>query len=103
MARGEVFVGVDVSKHSLDVAVFPGGDCFQLGNDRAGLRALVSLVRRLKPRLVGFEATGGYEKGLLGALSKAKLPASRINPQRVREFAKACGVLAKNDRVDARL
>jgi transposase len=101
MAHQSVVVGIDVSKDILDVALLPSGECLQFSNDRSGLRALVSVLKRKKASLVAFEATGGYEKGLLTALTKAKLAASRINPQRVREFAKACGVMAKNDRIDA--
>lgn len=101
MAQNGVFVGIDVSKDRLDVAVLPSREHLQFDNNRAGLRALAGWLRGLKPERVAFEATGGYEKPLLAALSKAKLAASRINPQRVREFAKACGVMAKNDRIDA--
>lgn len=101
MAHQSVVVGIDVSKDTLDVAWLPGGECLQFSNDRSGLRALISVLRRKKASLVAFEATGGYEKALLAALTKAKLAASRINPQRVREFAKACGMMAKNDRIDA--
>ena len=101
MTRQSVVVGIDVSKDTLDVALLPSGEFLQFSNDRCGLRALVSVLRRKKASLVAFEATGGYEKGLLTALTKAKLAASRINPQRVREFAKACGIMAKNDRIDA--
>jgi transposase len=99
MAHRNVAVGIDVSKDTLDVALLPRGEFLQFSNDRSGLRALVSVLRRKEASLVAFEATGGYEKGLLRALTK--LAASRINPQRVREFAKACGVMAKNDRIGA--
>ena len=73
MAYQSVVVGIDVSKDTLDVALLPSGEFLQFSNDRSGLRALVSVLRRKKASLVAFEATGGYEKGLLTALTKAKL------------------------------
>jgi len=61
----------------------------------------VRWLRDLQPQAVGFEASGGYERALLAALCKADLPARRVNPARLRQFARAAGVLAKNDRIDA--
>ena len=58
-------------------------------------------LRRLAPQAVGFEASGGYERALLAALCEAGLPARCANPAQLRQFAKAEGVLAKNDRIDA--
>ena len=102
MAQGEVFVGVDVSKDWLDVAVWPAGQTARVANDRAGRGELTRRLKRLGDlQAVGFEASGGYERGLLKALLDAGLPARRLNPVRVRRFAEACGLLAKNDRIDA--
>lgn len=102
MAQGEVFVGVDVSKDWLDVASWPAGESWRAANDRAGRGELVRRLKRLgEVQGVGFEASGGYERGLLKALLDADLPARRINPTRIRKFAQACGVLAKTDRIDA--
>jgi transposase len=102
MAQGEVFVGVDVSKGWLDVAVWPSGQVWRVANDRTGRSELVRRLKRLgELQGVGFEASGGYERGLLKALLDADLPARRINPTRIRKFAQACGVLAKTDRIDA--
>lgn len=102
MAQSEVFVGVDVSKDWLDVAVWPGREAWRVANDRAGRGGLVRRLKRLGDlQAVGFEASGGYERGLLKALLDADLPARRINPTRIRKFAQACGVLAKTDRIDA--
>jgi transposase len=102
MAQGEVFVGVDVSKDWLDVAVWPGREAWRVANDRAGRGELVRRLKRLgEVQSVGFEASGGYERGLLKALLDADLPARRINPTRIRKFSQACGVLAKTDRIDA--
>lgn len=102
MAQSEVFVGVDVSKDGLDVAVWPSREAWRVANDRAGRSDLVRRLKRLGDlQAVGFEASGGYERGLLKALLDARLPARRINPLRVRRFAEACGILAKTDRIDA--
>ena len=102
MAQSEVFVGVDVSKAWLDVAVWPGGQAWRLANDRAGRGDLVRRLKRLTGlQAVGFEASGGYEQSLLKALLDGDLPARRINPTRIRKFAQACGVLAKTDAIDA--
>ena len=104
MTQNGAVVGIDVSKDTLDVAIFPGsGEIFQFPNDADGLKGLIKLIRKIKPRLSAFEATGGYEKALLRALSKAGLAASRLNPTRVRKFAEACGLLAKTDQLDANI
>ena len=101
MTQDALVVGIDVSKATLDVAILPTGETFQVGNDQAGWRELISRLRRRAVAVVAFEATGGYERGLLKALNKARLPAARVNPCRIRDFAKASGVLAKTDRLDA--
>ena len=101
MIQEERFVGIDVSKEKLDVAIWPTGEAFQIGNDREGRRDLARRLGRLEVELIGLEASGGYERGALRALIEAGLPARLVNPFRVRQFAKACGMLAKNDRLDA--
>jgi len=97
----EVHIGIDVSKASLDVAVHQTGAFSSLPNDAAGIRSLVARLRRLKPQLVLLEASGGYERKLLDALSSAGLPAALVNPRQLRDFARATGVLAKTDKIDA--
>jgi transposase len=103
MAQDEVFVGIDVSKARLDVAVYPTGETFQVANDREGRAELVRRLGKLKPEAIGLEASGGYEREAIKALTKAGLPVRRLNPLRVRQFAQACGLLAKTDRIDALL
>lgn len=101
MTQAGAFVGIDVSKARLDVAIWPAGETFSVGNDREGRSALIRRLRRLSAEAIGLEASGGYERAVLKALLDAGLPARRINPWRVRQFAQACGILAKNDRLDA--
>ncbi len=103
MAQVDVFVGIDVSKADLEVAAWPSGERLQVSNDREGHGDLVRWLRRLRVVAVGLEASGGYERGVIRALLKAKLVVRRLNPLRVRRFAEAHGRLAKNDRIDAEM
>jgi transposase len=96
-----VFVGIDVSKEHLDLAVHECKDRERFENTRTGVARLVRRVRKLRPELVVFEATGGYELMAVLALHGAGLPVAIVNPRQVRDFAKACGVLAKTDPIDA--
>jgi len=96
-----MFVGIDVSKKTLDVALRPGGEIFQVTNDESGWSVLVERLAGLSPALVVMEATGGYERGVVAALALARLPIVVVNPRQVRDFAKATGKLAKTDRLDA--
>lgn len=96
-----LFVGIDVAKDTLDVAVRPTAETWQVANDAAGISALVEQMQTLAPTLVLLEATGGFEGPLLAALAVATLPVVRANPRQVRAFAQAVGILAKTDRLDA--
>ncbi len=95
------FIGVDVSKATLDVHVRPTGTTLQVPNTAAGVRKLVALCVRLAPERIVAEATGGLERPLVDALRAAQLPIAVAGPDRVRHFAKALGVRAKTDRIDA--
>ena len=99
----EVYVGIDVSKASLDVAVGQDDDFWQVKNAPAGIETLVERLEELAPALVVLESTGGYEMRAASALYVAGLPVAVVNPGRVREFAKSIGQLAKTDKLDARL
>jgi transposase len=96
-----VFIGIDVSKKTLDVHVRPSGEAWQEANDEKGIAALVERARRLKPALIVVEATGGYETPLVASAAAEKLPIVAVNPKQVRAFAKAIGRLAKTDALDA--
>ena len=101
MATAPIYVGIDVSKAALDVAVRPGDTAFRVANDPAGLAELVERLRPMAPALIVLEATGGYEAAAVAALQVAGLPVAAINPRQARDFAKATGRLAKTDRIDA--
>lgn len=97
------FVGVDVSKATLDFDCLPTSAPQQFSNDAPGIRSLVVLLQGSGVERIVLEATGGYETALASALAAAGLPVVVINPKRVRDFAKAKGILAKTDRLDARV
>jgi transposase len=101
MDTAPVFVGIDVSKATLEVAVRPGGSGFALDNDPRGLAELVARLQALAPTLVVLEATGGYEAPALAALQAAGIAVARINPRCARDFARASGRAATTDRIDA--
>jgi transposase len=97
-----IYIGIDVAKAHLDVAVRPTGELRRFANTPAGLDQLVPWLRMLQPTLVVVEATGGLERAMTAALLAAALPTVVINPRHAREFAKATGQLAKTDQLDAR-
>ena len=96
-----LFVGIDVSKDRLDVALHPTGEVFAVERNAAGLAALIEKLRPLAPALVALEATGGFETVAAAALAAAGLPLVVVNPAQVRAFAKATGRHAKTDAIDA--
>jgi len=96
-----VYVGIDVAKDRLDVALLPAGESLAVGRDSAGLEALIERLGQLGPALVVLEATGGYEQVVSAGLAAAGLPVCVVNPRQIRDFARATGKLAKTDRLDA--
>lgn len=106
MALHRIFVGIDVAKDWLDLWLAPLKRFERVSNDAAGWRAAIDLLEPLGSRagiVVAFEATGGYERGLRQALLEAGIDVRRLNPLRVRLYAKSLGRNAKNDRIDARV
>ena len=97
------FCGIDVSKDRLDVIVLPQQQCWSVHNDPRGWTELVERLRSFSISAIGLEASGGYERGVMRALLAADMSVRQINPFKLRQFAKASGVLAKNDRLDARM
>jgi transposase len=99
----EIWVGIDVSKTQLDVAVGKDGEIWSARNEEIGIAQTVERCRQLNARLVVVESTGGLERCLVRELYLAKVPVALVNPSRVRDFAKSTGLLAKTDKLDARL
>lgn len=103
MTQTEIFVGIDVSKAQLDVAIRPTGETWSVSHDDVGLDTVVARLQPVHPTMIVVEATGGWELRLAGALAAANLPVAVINPRQVRAFARATGQLAKTDRLDAQV
>ena len=101
MEREPIYVGIDVAKAQVDVAVRPKGHRWIVSYEEARILELVSQVEDLNPAMVLLEATGGLELPLVAALATASLPVVVVNPRLVRDFAKSTGQLAKTDRLDA--
>jgi len=97
------FAGIDVSKDRLDVMVLPEEQRSSVSNDPTSWAELVEQLRALSIAAIGIEASGGYERGIMRALLSAGMPVRHVNPFKLRQFAKASGVLAKNDPLDARM
>ena len=100
MAQRPAYVGIDVAKDRVDVAVLPGGRTWPVNYDEGDVAALVAQLETIKPESVILESTGGLETPLVAALAAA-LPVVVVNPRQVRDFAISTGQLAKTDRLDA--
>lgn len=103
MQTPSVYVGIDVSKTRLDVAVRPSGGLSHVTYDAAGITTVVTQLSQKQPIRIVVEATGGLERPLVRALVAAALPVIVVNPRQVRDFAKATGQLAKTDALDAQV
>ncbi|MCX6000482.1 MAG: transposase, partial [Chloroflexi bacterium] len=102
METTPVYVGIDVAKECLDIAT-TSEHATRFAYDHKGMKEAVSLLKKLKPVLVVLEATGQLESALVATLQSDGLPVVVVNPRQVRDFAKAKGILAKTDAVDARV
>ena len=103
-----IFVGIDVSKDTLELALDDKGNTQNLSNDEAGIKSLLAIIKAAQSGagVIGaivFEATGGFEREAAAALCGAGLPVMVVNPRQARDFAKAMGCLAKTDAIDARV
>jgi len=98
-----IFVGIDISKKHLDIFLTPPDTSFTVPNTEAGMIKLVARLHQVAPQIILLEATGGYEFRVVAALREAGFPACCINPRQVRDFARSLGILAKTDRIDARV
>ncbi len=97
------YVGIDISRSTLDIAVYGDDKLRQFKNNPDDIKKICSLMNKIQPALIVFESTGGYEMPLYIALNQAGLPAAPVNPRQVRDFARATGKLAKTDALDARI
>lgn len=103
MQKEQTYIGVDVSKDSLEVAIQGVKNVMHVSNDDEGVQKVVRLALKRNAAMVCFEATGGYEVKLWMALTEARLNAAPSNPRMVRYFAQCAGRLAKTDAIDARV
>ena len=101
MEQEAIYVGIDVAKAQVDVAVRPTDDRWEVSHDEAGIRQLVSQLKVLEPAMVLLEASGGLELPLVAALAAEAVPVVVVNPRQVRDFARATAKLAKIDSLDA--
>jgi transposase len=99
----ETYVGVDVCKRWLDVAVHEDRQAWRFSNNAKGFASLIGKLKGIEPTMVAFEATGGYESRCVKALGEAGLAVAVVNPTRVRRFAQAMGIAAKTDKIDAQV
>ncbi len=97
------YIGVDVSKETLDVASYVSHSKWQFPNNDSGIKQMVQIISKLNPALVVMESTGGYETPSAYALNKAGIDCAVVNPRETRDFAKATKKLAKTDVIDARV
>jgi len=103
MNSPSVTVGIDISKQRLDLARFPQGDTFSVAYTDTGLTKMLKRLRGWSPQIILLEASGGYEYGVVAALVAAGLAPVLINPRQVRDFARSLGILAKTDKIDAKV
>jgi transposase len=97
------YVGIDIAKHTFDLAVEPKQRTRRFDNDAAGIRQCGRMLKQLQPALIVMEPTGGYEATLRDQLQATGLPVAVVNARQIRDFAKACGQLAKTDKLDAQI
>jgi transposase len=103
MSQKEIFVGIDVSKDRLEVAMVSDNQTWSIGNNETEIPSLVERLGQLAPSLIVLEATGGLEVLVASALGAARLPVVIVNPRQARDFAKAMGILAKTDGIDCKV
>src|SRR4051812_4974528 len=98
----QCFGGIDVSQDRLDVLLLPQATGFSVANNEAGWNALIARLRDLPVAAIGLEPSGGYERGVIRALLTASLSGRRLNPNRLRQFARAPRAPPQNERPRAR-
>lgn len=101
--HNKVNVGIDVSKHKLDVAFSNQPQTQTVPYTKRGLKKLLASLNSCEVALIGLEATGGYERTLVNFLHNHQFPVAVVNPRQIRDFARACNQLAKTDQIDAQM
>ena len=101
--KTDTYIGVDVAKATLDAYRTHDKATRQFPNSQEGWKQFLKWGKEILPTLVLCEATGGYEKNFVIVLADAEIPFRVVNPARVRDFAKSCGILAKTDKLDAKV
>src|SRR5262245_24883 len=101
MSEHGCFIGIDVAKAHLDIAVRPSGERWQIDNEPEAWAGVAERLTGLQPTLIVLEATGGFEAGVVATLVGAGLPVVVVNPRQVRDFGRATGHLAKTDAISA--
>ncbi len=96
-------IGIDIAKEKLDVHLLDAQKYFTFENNKCGIAKCLKLCIESEPGLIVFEATGGYERLLAAELMANNLPVARVNPSRIRNYAKSIGRLAKTDKIDAQI
>jgi transposase len=91
MSVPQLFVGIDVAKAQLDIALRPTGERWEVPNEDTSSAALVTQLQTMRPVLIVLEATGGFQRAVVAALAAAALPVAVVNPRQARDFAKATG------------
>lgn len=103
MEAKDVYVGIDVGKSWLDIAIWGKSETIRVANDPGGIETILEQMKSIKPILIAVEASGGYEQDAAQQLRLKGYKVAVVNPTRVRALAKAMGLLAKTDAIDAHL
>jgi transposase len=100
---GKNYIGIDMAKDDMEVKVHEGQDSCTYASDENGIAKLMTQMKSLSPTLIVVEATGGYENAVAAELQANGFPVAVVNPRHIRDFAKSVGILAKTDKIDARV
>jgi len=104
MQSNQTYVGIDVSKSTLDVCILKDAPIFfSVPNGEDGIQTLIEKLKREDIRTIVVEPSGGYEKKVVYALLEKSMPVALVNPRKVRQFARALSIAAKTDRIDAQV
>ena len=103
MAKDKIYIGIDISQDYIDIAVYPTEQIWRCKNSHGGIAKTVAKLKGLNPKLIVMEATGGLETSLRQALDLAGLTVAVVNPRRIRDFSRSMGILAKTDKIDAKV